>query len=262
MRKLRAVGLVLAMTTAIYTGAASFAGEPEDALVIGEETGGMEYRVALCNETGKEIEAAALRVNYGDFSDNLIPEEETFPDGTRAVLICPQAEMINYVPPVYDLLLTFTDQNSAVLHTLPMGDAEEITLLLAERAGTGEAASEAEGSKQGEASDVAYIRFTSLSLAYETDTMNRERQIAEDGEQQMIADYEAKTDGGTAASGSTGTAAEDIGTAAEDTGSGAEDTGSASGDAGTNAGTGEAAAAPAGGGAATQEQCLTNGLVF
>ena len=40
--------------------------------------------------------------------------------------------------------------------------------------------------------DITYVRFTSKSLNYETDTLRRETEISEIGEQVLIADYNAK----------------------------------------------------------------------
>jgi len=153
----------------------------EEGLVIGEKAADTDYEVSLVNETGKDIVGAAIRVNYGDFSENMMKEDDVLADKESAKLICAQGEMVNYVPAVYDLELTFDDDTKAVLHTLPMGDAEELKILMEE--------------------DVAYISFTSLSLNYETDTKRRETEISEIGEKVLEADYQAKVAGGGASGG-------------------------------------------------------------
>jgi len=152
---------------------------------LGEKTTDADYEVTLINETGKDIKAAQLRMNYAEeFSDNLLAEDVVFEDGQEAVWYCTPGEMVNYVPCVYDLKLTFDDDKEATLHTLPMGDAKEIKILMEE--------------------DVAYVSFTSLSLNYETDTKRRETEISEISEKVLIADYNAKVAGGGSTGGSGG----------------------------------------------------------
>lgn len=152
---------------------------------LGEKTTDADYEVTLINETGKDIKAAQLRMNYAEeFSDNLLAEDVVFGDGQEAVWYCTPGEMVNYVPCVYDLKLTFDDDKEATLHTLPMGDAKEIRILMEE--------------------DVAYVSFTSLSLNYETDTKRRETEIAKISEKVLIADYNAKVAGGGSTGGSGG----------------------------------------------------------
>ena len=148
----------------------------ESEIVIGEKTADTDFEISVTNETGKDIVGAAIRINYGEFTDNLIKEDEVFADKATAQLVCPEGEMVNYVPAVYDLELIFDDDTKAVLHTLPIGDADALKILMEE--------------------DVAYISFTSLSLNYETDTKRRETEIAEIGEKVLEADYEAKVAGG------------------------------------------------------------------
>lgn len=157
----------------------------EKEVTLGEKTSDSDYEVTLINETGKDIKEAALRTNYAEeFSDNLLAEDAVLEDGKEAVWYCPQGEMVNYVPCVYDLKLTFDDDTEATLHTLPMGDANEIKILMED--------------------DVAYVSFTSLSLNYETDTKRREGEIAEIGEAVLVADYNAKVAGGGSSGGGGG----------------------------------------------------------
>ena len=157
----------------------------EAAVQLGEKTTDADYEVTLVNETGKDIKEAALRMNYAEeFSDNLLAEDAVLEDGQKAVWVCTPGEMVTYVPCVYDLKLTFDDDTEATLHTLPMGDASEIKILMED--------------------DVAYVSFTSLSLNYETDTKRRETEIAEISEKVLIADYNAKVAGGGSSGGSGG----------------------------------------------------------
>ena len=183
------MALALTVVTAVSFAGTGFAQDTaEEALpVIGEDLSGQNYGFVIDNETGKEITGAAVRINYGEFSDELLDEEMTIADGEKVQLLCTPGEMVNYVPAMYDLRLTFADDTEAVLHTLPMGDAKEIEVLTDE--------------------DVTYIRFTSLSLNYETDTLRRETEISEIGEAVLIADYNAKityTGGGYSGGGSSG----------------------------------------------------------
>ena len=157
----------------------------EAAVQLGEKTTDADYEVTLVNETGKDIKEAALRMNYAEeFSDNLLAEDAVLEDGQKAVWFCTPGEMVNYVPCVYDLKLTFDDDTEATLHTLPMGDASEIKILMED--------------------DVAYVSFTSLSLNYETDTKRRETEIAEISEKVLIAEYNATVAGGGSSGGSGG----------------------------------------------------------
>jgi len=231
--KFKMTAAILALTV-LFAGTGIQAEETQPAaeeniVQIGEKTADSDYTVILRNGTGKEITGVALRVNYEDFSDNLLADDVTLPDGGQGSFSCAPAQMANYVPPVYDLQLTFADDKTAVLHTLPLGDADEIEILLDTEAGEAAAEDETEA-EAAEADGVAYIKFTSLSLQYETDTKGRENEIAQIGEQVLIADYQAKVAGASSA-------------------------GSSGGDGGAGNGGG----ASSGGG---QQQCLDNGLFF
>ena len=158
------------------------AGETEKAdaskaetISIGQKDSDEDYEVTLINESGKEIGEIALRAAYEEYSDNLLPEKVTMKDQEQGTLWCKPAEMINFVPPVYDIRLTFTDDSEAVLHTLPFGDADTLTV------------------KTDEASGIVYVSFHSLSLDADTDSLQAEKNIAQSGEDGMIADYLART---------------------------------------------------------------------
>ncbi len=141
---------------------------------IGEKTADTDYEVTLVNETGDDIKEIALRVSYGEFSDNMLAEDTVLADKGQGTLWCTPGEIVNYVPPVYDLQLTFADDSTAVLHTLPFGDTEEITIV------------------KDDEKDIVYTRFFSISMNSDTDSQYRENSIAESGEDTLIADYNAK----------------------------------------------------------------------
>ena len=188
----------------------------EEMIRIGEKRSDSDYEVRLINESGRAITGIALRASYGEYSDNLLPDDTMLQEHEQGILWCEPAEILNFVPPVYDIQLTFADEGTAVLHTLPFGDAQELTILTDEESG------------------IVYVRFVSLSLDSETDSLQSEKNIARSGEEGMIADYKART--GQAS--------------AQDTGAGSQDTGAA------------APAQPAPAPAPEPQQCLDNGLMF
>ena len=188
----------------------------EEIIRIGEKHSDSDYEVRLINESGRAITGIALRASYGEYSDNLLPDNTMLQEHGQGILWCEPAEILNFVPPVYDIQLTFADEDTSVLHTLPFGDAQELTILTDEESG------------------IVYVRFVSLSLDSETDSLQSEKNIASSGEEGMIADYKART--GQAS--------------AQDTGAGSQDTGAA------------APAQPAPAPAPEPQQCLDNGLMF
>ena len=149
--------------------------ETAQAIVMGAQESDEDYQVTLVNESGKEIKEVSIRASYGDFSENLLPAGETLEDKEQGVLWCTPAEIINFVPPVYDIRLTFSDDESATLHTLPFGDTEELKIRTDEESGT------------------VYVNFFSFSLNSETDSLTAEKNIASSGEDAMIRDYQART---------------------------------------------------------------------
>ena len=161
-------------------------------VLIGEKTSDAEYEVTLVNESGKEITEIARRASYEEFSDNLLPENAVLKDSGKGTLWCTPAQIVNYVPPVYDIRLTFSDDSTAVLHTLPFGDADEITILTDEE------------------TQIVYARFFSFSMNSVTDSLQREKNIEKSGEAVLVADYRAKVErtsgsgGGSGSSGSGG----------------------------------------------------------
>ncbi|MBQ4177372.1 MAG: hypothetical protein II640_07910 [Lachnospiraceae bacterium] len=188
----------------------------QEKVLIGEKHSDSDYEVTLVNESGKAITGIALRASYEEYSDNLLPEDTVLEEHGEGTLWCEPAEILNFVPPEYDIQLTFADESTAVLHTIPFGDADELTILTDEESGT------------------VYVRFISLSQNSESNSLQREKNIAQSGEEGMIADYKART--GQAS--------------AQDTGAGSQDTGAA------------APAQPAPAPAPEPQQCLDNGLMF
>ena len=147
----------------------------EEMIRIGEKHSDSDYEVRLINESGRAITGIALRASYGEYSDNLLPDDTMLQEHEQGILWCEPAEILNFVPPVYDIQLTFADEGTAVLHTLPFGDAQELTILTDEESG------------------IVYVRFVSLSLDSETDSLQSEKNIARSGEEGMIADYRSRT---------------------------------------------------------------------
>ncbi len=191
----------------------------QEKVLIGEKHSDSDYEVTLVNECGKAITGIALRASYEEYSDNLLPEDTVLEEHGEGTLWCEPAEILNFVPPEYDIQLTFADESTAVLHTIPFGDAEELTILTDEESGT------------------VYVRFVSLSQASESNSLQREKNIAQSGEEGMIADYRART--GQAS--------------AQDTGAGSQDAGGA---APVQSAPAQSAPAP------EPQQCLDNGLMF
>lgn len=191
----------------------------QEKVLIGEKHSDSDYEVTLINESGKAVTGIALRASYEEYSDNLLPEDTVLEEHGEGTLWCEPAEILNFVPPEYDIQLTFADESTAVLHTIPFGDADELTILTDEESGT------------------VYVRFISLSQNSESNSLQREKNIAQSGEEGMIADYKART--GQAS--------------AQDTGAGSQDAGGAA----------PAQPAPVQSAPAPEpQQCLDNGLMF
>ena len=226
LNRIMAAGiLTMALTAGMMLPASAAQEEPasetesqagQEKVLIGEKHSDSDYEVTLVNESGKAITGIALRASYEEYSDNLLPEDTVLEEHGEGTLWCEPAEILNFVPPEYDIQLTFADESTAVLHTIPFGDADELTILTDEESGT------------------VYVRFISLSQDSESNSLQREKNIAQSGEEGMIADYKART--GQAS--------------AQDTGAGYQDTGAA------------APAQPAPAPAPEPQQCLDNGLMF
>lgn len=229
LNRIMAAGiLTMALTAGMMLPASAAQEEPasetesqagQEKVLIGEKHSDSDYEVTLVNESGKAITGIALRASYEEYSDNLLPEDTVLEEHGEGTLWCEPAEILNFVPPEYDIQLTFADESTAVLHTIPFGDADELTILTDEESGT------------------VYVRFISLSQDSESNSLQREKNIAQSGEEGMIADYKART--GQAS--------------AQDTGAGSQDTGAAA----------PAQPAPVQSAPAPEpQQCLDNGLMF
>lgn len=179
--RIMAAGILGAMLASalLFQAAAEEAGKETETeaegIVIGQKESDEDYQVQLVNESGKEITKIELRASYEEYSDNLLPEKVSLRDGEQGTLWCKPAEILNYVPPVYDIRLTFADEETAVLHTLPFGDAEELKV------------------RTDEGSGVVYVDFFSISMGSETDSLQSEKNIAQTGEDAMITDYRVRT---------------------------------------------------------------------
>ena len=159
-------------------------------LQIGEKTSDADYQVMMTNSTGKNITSAAICVDGGAYSENLIPEGEVFSDQTQAMLVFAPAELKEgqTSAPRYDIELTFDDGLTAGLHTFPFGDADAVTILLDELTGDDLDEGTAE-----ETIEIAYIRFTSKSLGSEQDTQWHEWDVVAPGKAgEAAAAYAAK----------------------------------------------------------------------
>lgn len=95
-----------------------------DIKYIGEaDDAAADYSVELTNGTDKAITKVAVRYNEGEYSDNLLPEGETFESE--------ETRLFNWSNTIsgdlitlgeYDLELTFDNEDSFVLHGFPLTD--------------------------------------------------------------------------------------------------------------------------------------------
>ena len=164
-----AVVLMVGMVPAVSAAQEDIVSETEaqaalEKIQIGEKRSDSDYEVTLVNECGKAITGIALRASYEEYSDNLLPEDTVLEEHGQGTLWCEPAEILNFVPPEYDIQLTFADESTAVLHTIPFGDADELTILTDEESGT------------------VYVRFISLSQNSESNSLQREKNIAQSGD--------------------------------------------------------------------------------
>ena len=144
----------------------------KEASAIGEE-GEKNLKIMLVNGTEKDIEELALSVDEGDFSENLLPEGEVFKAGEERAWYVEPAEAKEEKIPVYDLRLGFGKDKECVLHTLPVGDTEEIVLHLNK--------------------DVAYIIFESKDLKKKVSTLEQEKELVKKAEPAAPAASSAST---------------------------------------------------------------------
>lgn len=187
--------LTLGMSTAIMAEEAS----ARAAFTLGTNAGETDYEVEVTNSTGETIVSAAIRVDGGEYGEELLPDGELFEDGETAVLYCTPKELEPGATsaPRYDIFLKFEDGEVAVIHTFPFGDADEADILMdSEEADTeGETEEIPEENETEEADEnaqtiVAYLKFTSKSLGSEQNTCQHER----DTLNPPAVDYSAYTD--------------------------------------------------------------------
>lgn len=133
---------------------------PEDLKGLGEKTTEADYQPIVRNSTGKEIKKVEIQINDEEFGENLLEEDDVLAvDEARVLFVTPAPydPETDTEPPKYNIRLTFADDTDAVIHTFPFGDAELVDFCL-------------DGS-------VAYLKFRSLSLDEDQDTMRNERAL-------------------------------------------------------------------------------------
>ena len=129
--------------------------------IIGKRTE-TAYRVILENDAGKIIKGISVRTDGGEYSSSLLPEGTMFRVTRQMVLyVEPVEPKVNekgkIVPPVYDLQLTFLDDTQAEIHTFPFGDADFCEIHVKD--------------------DIAYLKFSSLSLKSMQNTLEAEKAV-------------------------------------------------------------------------------------
>ncbi len=145
---------------------------------IGEKTEG-DYEVRLKNSTGKPVKSLAVEIDGEGAGKNML--EEAWADDEEIILYVTPKEMKgeDAKPPVYDIELTFADDTKSVIHTFPFGDADEADILFSD--------------------GVAYLKFVSLSLKNEHNTLETEKSLAPKTQtgstQTAAADSESNTAG-------------------------------------------------------------------
>ena len=170
---------VFVLSTVVASGA--FAGgvpaqeqtavQTQELKTMGEKKEG-SYEVTLKNSTGKDIRTLAVSVDEGEFGKSLLPATDVWQD---------QKEMILYVTPekkegedpaqgdtsVYDIRVSFIDNNVVTIHKFPFGDTDSAEICL-----------------DGE---TAYLKYTSKSLQTEQNTLEAEKAAADPAAQTPAA---------------------------------------------------------------------------
>lgn len=171
MRKYIIMLMVLALVSSAPAG---FAAEEKEELTaeqtealdrIGEETQAC-YAVALENDTGADVVSVAVReIGDEEWSDELLAEDDVFEDGETALLCWTPAEDENDMK-LYEIRLVFDDETESVLHMVPLSDMEAAALL------------------RDEQSDLAYLRYTSLTDKKKAETLQTEQRVAQQAQEQ------------------------------------------------------------------------------
>lgn len=130
--------------------------ETLDLKELGKKATETDYQPVIKNSTGKDIKSVEIQVNSEEFGENLLEKEDVFKVDEERVLYCTPAEFDASKGniPKYNIRLKFADDTSAVIHTFPFGDADEVEFCLED--------------------DVAYLTFHSLSLDSDQNTLNHE----------------------------------------------------------------------------------------
>ena len=171
------------------------------------------YAVALTNATGKDIRALAISVDGGEYAPSLLEANDPFKDQEERILYTVPEEATGETIPVYDIRLTFTNNQVFTLHNFPFGNAQSVELHLEDA--------------------VAYVKYKNLTSGTEIDTLEEEKQfmagtatitpaarpLDQSGSAQTQTTQEApvtQTDSSSGSSGSSQTYEEDYGTDSSD----------------------------------------------
>lgn len=182
------------MVTGLLLGTASMAYAAE-VVEIGTKAGDTDYVVAVKNDTAEDIVSVKIRVDGAEYGDEMITD--TLAAGAEGTLYCTPKEMTGGSAPRYDMKVVFAGGDVAVLHTLPFGDADELSIRLdaAEETAEEETETALEEAVEEEATEAvaeeeteaqadeetqtvaAYIVFVSKSLGSEQNTKQRESDL-------------------------------------------------------------------------------------
>ena len=166
-----------------------------DVPAIGVRNSEADYAVMLENQTGMDILSVKIRVDRGEYGEELLADGEVFEAEQERILYCTPKELAPGAvsAPVYDIRLGLENGETAVIHTFPFGDANSAQILYDDEESDEEAAQETEGidaeaetegveaEEETEAPEedpqtaIAYLIFTSISQASEHNTLQHER---------------------------------------------------------------------------------------
>ncbi|MGI6055852.1 MAG: hypothetical protein ACOYBD_02525 [Bilifractor sp.] len=118
--------------------------EKEAEKIIGTKAEGTNIvRMELTNETGKAVTGFAVKyTGQESYGDNMIPSGETYEAGETRTLYYDESEALKsvnaqtesdsapVVNPDYSIQLTFDDQTTLELHSVPLNDIKSASILL------------------------------------------------------------------------------------------------------------------------------------
>lgn len=182
------------MVTGLLMGTAS-AAYCAEAVEIGTKAGDTDYVVAVKNDTQEDIVSVKIRVDGAEYGDELITD--ALAAGGEGTLYCTPKELApGASAPRYDIKVVFADGEVGVLHTVPFGDADELSIRLdaaeeteeetdetaleeavEEATEAVEEETEAAEDAQEKQTVAAYIVFVSKSLGSEQNTKQRESDL-------------------------------------------------------------------------------------